>query len=222
MVKSMKTRLKKLIYTAIPVLVFLFTSLVFSGTGISKNFRLAIKQAIEKRLVSMDEWPESQTFDAMYILGGNQKAQIFKFDVASEIHNQKICRNIYFMSLDGFTEFSADLAKNLTADEWSFLKMKRRGIPSSDVMALSMERGMLGTMTEANNVAELMSQNSYTSLLLVAAPYHTQRVRLSYGHFLKNKEIKTIILGSGEPVYLRGLILEWLKLKLYEIIFMMY
>lgn len=204
------------------ILLGLFSAIVFTENEVGRNFRVALRSVLENELIEVDGWPQSQTFDASYILGGNPRAQRYKFHVVSKIYDQNICRKIYMLSHKGKMGYDANLKRNQTVDEWSFLKMKRLGVPSSAVMTLSMERGMFGTMTEASNVAELVSQNNYMSLLLVAAPYHTQRVRLSYGHFLKDKEIEIIILGSGEPVYLRGLILEWLKLKAYEILFKLY
>jgi uncharacterized SAM-binding protein YcdF (DUF218 family) len=190
-------------------------------SDMSKDFRKSLREVIKQELVTIDEWPDEQTFDAMYLLGGNQRAQKYKFDVASKIHRQKSCRNIYFLSLEGLAAYNAELARNLTADEWSYLKMEKLGIPSSDVKAISMEKGMLGTMTEAENIAKLVMQSNYKSLLVVAAPYHSQRVRLAFEHFLSGREIDVIILGSGEPVYLRSLVLEWLKLKLYKVLLLM-
>jgi len=205
------------IITTIVLVVICLSTLMFIDNDFSRYVRFDLKQILTQRLVCIDEWPESKKFDAMYILGGSSVAQKYKFEVASRIYQQKICRNIIFMSLQGVTRYSRDLARNLTNNEWSILKMEKLGIPSSDVKAVFMEHGLLGTMNEAENISKLALRNKYKSLLLIAAPYHSRRVRLSFNNFIKGSDLKFIILGSGENVYLRSLVFEWIKLKLYQI-----
>ncbi len=209
--------MKKANFLVMPALLLIFAALLLADNRMGHYSRMILREAIENDLVNIDKWPESRTFDAMYILGGHHRSQKYKFETASRIHKQKICRNIIFLSVEDTTAFDQNLSRNFTNDEWSLLKMKNMGIPASDVMALTMEEGMLGTMNEAENVAKLVMRRGYASLLIVAAPYHSQRVRISYEHFLKNSNIDLVILGSGEQVYLKSLVLEWIKLKLYKI-----
>jgi len=179
---------------------------------------MTLGKAIETNLVSIDQWPESGVFDSMYILGGRKKSQKFKFEVASRIYSQEICRNIMFLSVEGIAAYSPELQRSLTNDEWSFLKMGKLGIQTSDVMALSIEEGFFGTMNEAKNVARFVQERGYKNILLIAAPYHSKRVRICFEKYLKGYDVDLAILSSGETVYLRSLILEWLKLKIYQIL----
>jgi len=197
-----------------------FMALLALDTEMSRSFRKVLRGAIESDLVNIDTFPEDGSFDALYILGGRHKSQRYKFEVASRIYQQELSRKIIFLSVAGTTAYSQELARNLTNDEWSFLEMEKLGIHAKDVKAFAMGKALFGTMNEANNISRLALQNNYKNLLVVAAPYHSQRVRSSYDHYLKNSNITLTILGSGEPVYLRYLLLEWIKLRLYQFVFM--
>ncbi|HAE40628.1 MAG TPA: hypothetical protein DCG57_18640 [Candidatus Riflebacteria bacterium] len=219
--KKKRGRLLTFVLSFFLILAILFTALVLMENEAGKNFRAELKARFETELIVTDQWPHAQSFDALYVLGGNIRAQRYKFNVVAKVYAQNICRKIYLMSNKGKMGYDANIAKNLTVDQWSFLTLDNAGVSSADVGAISMGKGVFGTMNEAEEVAAVVLKNGHRNLLLVASPYHSKRVRVTFEHFLNGSGVDVVVLGSGEPKYLRSLFMEWLKLKLYKVLFML-
>ena len=125
-------------------------------------------------------------------------------------------KKIWIFSKPGKTEYSRSLGRNLTNDEWSVLKLKEFGVPEEGVEAIKIKSGFFGTLSEAKGISSLIKIRGYKSLLLVSSPYHTNRVKISFDNFLKNQNTSLLIQGSEGKAFLRDLIIEFFKLKVYQ------
>ena len=186
-----------------------------AGDGNYRALSGQLKHLLLEDLVSLDSGPSSEKFDAAYIMGGDTHAQRFKFHVASEIYREGLCDRFLFMSVEGWSRYSAELARNYTNDELTVLNLERAGVDKSKLVPISIRKGPFGTMNEAKSVVDFVRKNHYRNVLVISAPYHSRRVRLSFRHFVGQDGPEIKILGSGESVRLRALIYEFLKLKFY-------
>ena len=104
----------------------------------------------------------------------------------------------------------------ISFDEWSVLKLKEYGVPEENVEAIKIDEGFFGTYSEAKGISSLIKIRGYKSILLVAQLYHTHRVKLSFNKFMADQNISLNIIGSGEQLFLRHHIVEFIKLKIYQ------
>ncbi|MCD6565659.1 MAG: hypothetical protein J7K53_06915, partial [Bacteroidales bacterium] len=138
------------------------------------------------------------------------------YKTASELYHKGICKRIWILSRPGITEYSISLGRNLANNEWSILKLKEFGVPEEDVEALKIKEGFFGTFSEAKGISSLIKKQGYKSLLLVSSPEHLYRAEISFDNFLKDQNISIYVQGSEERVLLRQLIVEFIKLKVYQ------
>ena len=199
------------------VALCVFFAIVFVG-AYSKPFDIkpAIQHWLEKRLVTVDSLPSSATVDAVYVLGGSQSSLEYKFKTVADCYRKGICKTILILSRPGITEYSRSLGRNLTNNEWAILKLKALGVSEKDVETVDIEAGFFGTLTEAKHVSVLAEKRGYTSLMLITAPYHTKRVKVSFAGMLGDKDITLYVRGSAEQYSLSVLIEEFIKLKIYQ------
>ncbi|MCG7852914.1 MAG: hypothetical protein MIO92_10370, partial [Methanosarcinaceae archaeon] len=118
----------------------------------------------------------------------------------------------------GITEYSKDMGRNLTNNEWSFMQLERWGIKRQDVEVVSIDEGYFGTLSEARGVTGLMKENGYRTALLVTAPYHTARVKRSFSRMLKDIHGRCYVTSSEEEVAVGDLVMENLKLMVYTFV----
>ena len=130
---------------------------------------------------------------------------------------QWICKRILILSRPGKTEYSSLPGRNLTNDEWAILTLEELGIPEKRIEAISVKEGFFGTFTEAKGVSKLIKKRGYKSVILISSPYHTHRVKISFEKFLKDHNIMFYVQGSGEEGRSRDLLVEFVKLKIYEL-----
>ncbi|MBC2696078.1 MAG: DUF218 domain-containing protein [Desulfobacteraceae bacterium] len=154
--------------------------------------------------------------DAIYVLSGSQRSLELNYKTASELFHKRICKKIWILSRPGKTEYSKSLRRNLTNDEWSLLKLKEFGVPAEYVEAIKIKEGFFGTFSEAKGISSLIKNRGYKSLILVSSPYHTHRLKISFGNFLKNQNTSLLIEESDAKAFLRELIVEFFKLKVYQ------
>jgi len=81
-----------------------------------------IDEHLQNYLSSTDELPPDKTFDAGYILGGNQDSLKEKYIFAAAVFASGQCKKILILSRPGTTYFSRALGRNLTNDEWSLMQ----------------------------------------------------------------------------------------------------
>jgi hypothetical protein len=163
-----------------------------------------------------------------YVLGGSQTNLEHKYKTASELYHKGICKRIWILSRPGITEYSVSLGRNLTNNEWSILKLKEFGVPTECIEPIEVKEGFFGTFTEAKGISSLIKIRGYKSLLLISSPEHLYRAEISFDNFLKDQNISiyacpvksgfylTGVKGSGGRVLLRNLLVEFIKLKVYQ------
>ena len=139
-----------------------------------------------------------------------------KYKTAAELFHKGICKRIWILSRPGKTEYNRSLGRNLTNDEWSVLKLKEFGVPEENIEPIKMDEGFFGTFSEAKGISSLIKGRGYKDILLVAQLYHTRRVKLSFNKFMTDQNVSLNIIGSGEQLFLRHHIVEFIKLKIYQ------
>ena len=193
-----------------------------TGDGHYRELSDHLKHLLLENLVSLDSGPAPERFDAAYIMGGDNRAQGFKYHAASEIYQEGLCDKFLFMSVEGRDRYSTEMARNYTRDELTALKLERAGVDKATIMPISIRKGPFGTMNEARSVIDFVKKNHYRNVLVIAAPYHSRRVRLSFSSFAGNDGLEIKIFGSGEHVRLKELLFEFMKLKLYGLLMLFY
>ena len=194
--------------------LILFT--VWLQTESASGLRTNLKQWFTRELITVDQLPPETTVDAIYVLGGSQNSLELKFKRASELYHQGICKKILILHRPGITEYSRLLKRNLTNDEWAILRLEELGIPKEYVEPISIKKEFFGTFAEAKGVSRLTKKRSYKNMVLISTPYHTRRVKISFENFLRNQELTLYVQGSDNGVFLRHLLVEFIKLKIYE------
>jgi hypothetical protein len=178
-------------------------------TDLKENIRYRLK----KELIVVDPLPPSAIIDAVYILGGCQSSLEEKF---KEYYHNGICKRILILSRPGITEYSGPLGRNLTNNEWAVLKLKKLGVSEKNIEPIDIGQGFFGTLTEAKSISMLIKKRGYKSLMLITSPYHTKRVKVSFTSMLKDTGIILCVRGSEEKFSFSELVVEFIKLKIYE------
>lgn len=203
---------------AISVWGLLGVSLVFLGSYYYGDVKLYVKAKLVQSLVSVDKMPAAGSFEMAYIMGGSWPEQRYKFRAAAEAYRNDLCKRVVFMRIAGLNRYSRKLGRNYTNDELTTVTLEEAGVAKTDVTPIQIQNGPFGTMNEARSVVEFARKHHYRNILIISAPYHSRRVRLSFDHFSGKDGPNFKILGSGEIVGTRMLIYEWLKLQLYRLV----
>lgn len=204
------------------ILIAAFAFLVSSSFALwlasesSSAFRINLKDLIREELVCVDPIIYTNVVDAIYVLGGSQSSLKLKFKTASDLYHKGISKKLMILSRPGITEYSSLLGRNLTNDEWAMLKLEELGIPKKSVEPLSIAKGFFGTLAEAKYFSMLIIKRGYKNTVLISSPYHTHRVKISFEKYLKDHNVKFYVQGSWDRGLLRELIVEFIKLKIYE------
>ena len=185
-------------------------------TDDSDEFRTNLRNRISKELIREDLKRFTDVVDAIYALGGSQNSLEFKFKTAATLYHDGICKRILILSRPGITEYSGLLGRNLTNDEWSILQLERFGVPKQIIELISMKEGVFGTLTEAKGISMLIKKRGYKSVILISSASHTHRVKISFEKFLRDHNVTIYVQGSGESGSLSNLVVEFIKLKIYE------
>lgn len=161
--------------------------------------------------------PEHGNQTLIYVLGGAQENLKSRIRLASLIYNRGLAGHVAFLSVPEITEYSPDLGRNYTQDEWFIQEMKKAGVKVPDLEIVAMPMGFFGTLSEARGIADLVKKEGYMHLILVTSAYHTRRARFTFSPYLEGK-VELSVYGSGEKVPLRHLAVEWIKLLVYRYI----
>ncbi len=167
-------------------------------------------------LTAADDLHEEKSFDAVYILGGGQESLEAKFKALAPLYADGRCRNIMILSRPGTTEYSRDLGRNLTNDEWSFLTLEKYGVSGRYVQAVKVDQGFFGTFSESRCIAEMAEEKGWKDLLLITCPHHTRRVRACFDYFLDGWAGNFLVAASEHKAGIPELLVELLKLKVYQ------
>ncbi len=208
--------LKSVFLSRLSIAVFAVSAAGLLLLGSSGLFRSNLKDYLSNRLIACDTLKPGDLVDIVYILGGSQKSLKFKFKTAADLYHQGICKKIWLLSRSGVTEYSPLLQRNLTNDEWALLNMVNLGIPAKNIEPIELKEGFFGTYSEAKGITALLKEKKYKNILLISAPYHTRRVKISFNNFLQDQDVSVYVQASSEKLFLRHFIVEFIKLKIYQ------
>lgn len=181
------------------------------------GFADAIRHSLLSHLTAEDNLPADKAFDAIYILGGGQESLKAKYKTLARLYAQDRCGKIMILSRPGTTEYSRELKRNLTNDEWSFITLEKMGVPRKEISPLVVESDFFGTFSEARCIRQKAAKENWNNILLITSPHHTKRVRDSFTYFLGDIIQEIWIVGSNQYAGFLELINEWGKLKVYQL-----
>lgn len=177
-----------------------------------------IRQTLLEYLVSVHKLSSKDTFDAVYILGGGQESLRAKYKRVGTLYNKGCCKKIYILGRTGITEYSNNLGRNLTNNEWSLMILEYFGVPRESIKLCRVEDGFFGTFSEAKSVSKLACEKDFNSLLLITSPHHTRRVKESFAYFLNKSSVDMKVIASEKQISgISELLYEFLKLKVYQL-----
>jgi len=208
--------LKPIFLIIFSTLLAFMLSIIWLNSNSASNFRADLKHLLSDELIHINSPAPGTKVDTIYVLGGSQKSLEYRFKTAAGLFHKGICKNIWILSRPGKTEYSPSLGRNLKNDEWSILKLKEFGVPKEFISPIKVKEGFFGTFAEAKDVSSMLKNEGFKSLLLVSSSYHTRRLKISFNNFLKNQNTSLLIQGSEGRPFLRDLIVEFIKLKVYQ------
>ena len=191
-------------------------SIIWLDSNSASHVRADLKHLLSEELIRINPPAPGAKVDAIYVLGGSQTSLEYRYKTAADLFHKGIYKKIWILSRPGKTEYSRSLGRNLTNDEWSILKLKEFGVPKEHIEPIKIKEGFFGTFAEAKSISSLIKSRGYKSLVLVSSPYHTHRLKISFDNFLKNQNTSLLIQGSDAKAFLRDLIVEFFKLKVYQ------
>jgi uncharacterized SAM-binding protein YcdF (DUF218 family) len=214
-VAKFKTKNPKLYYFLSALFVFALST-IWLNSNSADHYRTDLKQLILAKLIYDNPPPSGAKVDAIYVFGGSQRSLEFKYKTVADLFHNGTSKRIWILSRPGKTEFSRDLGSNLTNDEWSIQKLKEFGVPEKNVEAIKIEGRFFGTFSEAKDISSLLKSRGYNDIVLISSDYHTKRIKISFDNFLKNQDTSIYVQGSGGRLSLRPIIVEFIKLKVYQ------
>jgi uncharacterized SAM-binding protein YcdF (DUF218 family) len=152
----------------------------------------------------------------IYVLGGNQKSLVPRFEKASGLYHQGVAGKIHILSRPGITEFSPELGRNLTNDEWAVREMEILKVKRGDIVPVLVDPIYFGTFSEAKSLSDMVRKKGYKRLILVSSMRHTRRAYNTFNSFLSNTPIELYIYGAGEISGIQDLLSEYIKLIFYD------
>lgn len=180
-----------------------------------------VKGLLLESLVIQGELPTARTVPGqgsqtlIYVLGGAQDDLKWRIRLASEIYGRGLANHVAFLSVREITEYSPDLGRNYTQDEWVTHEMMKSGVKVADMEFVGMTTGFFGTLSEARGIAELVKKKGYRRLMLVTSSYHTHRALFAFSTYLNGK-VELSVHGSDEKAPLHHLVAEYIKLLVYR------
>ena len=168
--------------------------------------------------ISEDVITEGSSLDVLYILGGSPSSLREKHAKVGRLSGKIEYKKIMILDRPGITEYSKEMGRNLTSNEWSVRELENQGIKKRDIELVSTEKGYFGTLGEARAVTELMKVRGYRTALLVTAPHHTARVKRSFSRILGEINGECFVTSSEEKAPIGELLMENIKLAVYTLI----
>jgi hypothetical protein len=153
-----------------------------------------------------------------YILGGTQESLSYKWKTVGRLYTEGAVSKILVLHRPGITEYSPELGRNLTNDEWAVGKLKEEGVAVETVEFVSVPPATFDTFAEARVISALARSRAVKHLVLVSSTHHTKRVWLSFSHFNVDNAFESYTYGSEERAGIFELLMENLKLRMYKYI----
>jgi uncharacterized SAM-binding protein YcdF (DUF218 family) len=132
------------------------------------------------------------------------------------LYHQGVAGEIHILSRPGITEFSPELGRNLTNDEWAVREMEILKVKRGDIIPVFVEPLYFGTLSEANRISDMVRKKGYKRLVLVSSTHHTRRAHNSFNSFLSKTHVGIYVYGAGDSTGLIELLSEYIKLLFYE------
>ena len=153
---------------------------------------------------------------AAYILGGTQDSLSYKWKTVGQLYTEGTVRKIFILHRPGITEYSPELGRNFTNDEWAAGKLKEEGVSVENVEFVPVPPAIFDTFEEARVISALARSRKVKHLLLVSSMHHTKRMWLSFSHFNADNAFEAYIYGSEEKAGIIELLRENLTLRIYR------
>ncbi|WP_152005871.1 YdcF family protein [Desulfoluna spongiiphila] len=179
--------------------------------------KAGLRDALRRELVDMDS-PIRGTADVIYVLGGGVRSTRSHLKRAAALYHQGVSKKILYFHRDGDTVRDWGLGRVISRDAWVVRQLVDLGVPVSDTEAVPVMEGFWGTYSEAEAVALLLAKRNQKSLVLVTSPHHTKRVRQSFAYFFQGQGVSILVGGSDDKAYLRELLMEHVKLRVYSLL----
>ena len=212
---KLKIQSPKLYFSFSALLVFTL-SVIWLNSNSANNFRTDLKHLLLDELIRISPPAPGTKVDVIYVLGGSQDSLEYKYKTAAGLFRKGICKKIWILSRLGKTKYSPSLGRNLTNDEWSILTLNEFGVPKEHIEPIKMKEGFFGTFSEAKGISSLIKSRGYKEILLISTIDHTHRAKISFENFLINEKVSVYAQSYGEDMLLRNLLVEWVKLKVYQ------
>jgi len=216
--------------TFIVIIIFSITigNILWEQSGVGRNYCNNIYNkllyTLKKKLVMEIPLPTGiynqgiKKSMAIYVLGGDQGSLTSRFQKAASLYHQGFSKNILILSRTGITEFSRKLGRNLTNNEWAIRELERLNVKKEDIEPVFVKKTLLGTMSEANDLSNIVNKKGLNGVILVTSDYHTRRVFTAFSRYASNRNIELYVYGSNDTADLQILLSEYIKLLFYKTI----
>lgn len=219
---------KYLIYVA--VLIVLLSILIVNSRNysiyVNRNYLyiqydklldlIAGKLILEKPLTASISEKGLKIKPLIYVLGGNQDSLVNRFRKAAGLYHKGLSKNILILSRPGITEFSPELGRNLTNNEWAIRELERFNVRKEDIEPVSVQKKAFGTLSEAKDLSDIVRKKGCNRLILVTSDYHTRRALHAFLKYGSDNSFELYIYGSENEKNLIGLLSEYMKLFIYD------
>lgn len=152
----------------------------------------------------------------IYVLGGNQDSLTHRFREASILYHQGLSNKILILGRPGITDYSTDLGRNLTNDEWAIRELGKFNVIKEDIEPVTVQASFFGTLSEAKALQDIVRKKGCNILILVTSAYHTRRTFITFSKFASIRSLELYIYGSNDAPGVRGILLEYMTMLLYE------
>lgn len=152
----------------------------------------------------------------IYVLGGNQDSLVHRFRKAASLYHKGFSKKILILSRPGITEFSPELGRNLTNNEWAIRELERFNVRKEDIEPVSVQNKAFGTLSEAKDLSDIVRKKGCNRLILVTSDYHTRRVLHAFLKYGSDNSFELYIYGSEKEKDLIVLLSEYMKLFIYD------
>ena len=177
---------------------------------------IAGKLILEKPLPESISEKELKIKPMIYVLGGNQDSLVNRFRKAASLYHKGFSKKILILSRPGITEFSPELGRNLTNNEWAIRELERLNVKKEDIEPVSVQKKGFGTLSEAKDLSDIARKKGCNRLILVTSDYHTRRVLHTFLKYGSDNSFELYIYGSEGKKDFIVLLSEYMKLLMYE------
>jgi uncharacterized SAM-binding protein YcdF (DUF218 family) len=174
------------------------------------------KLIIEKPLSESNSENKSKIKPMIYVLGGNQDSLVNRFRKAASLYHKGFSKKILILSRPGITEFSPELGRNLTNNEWAIMELERLNVRKEDIEPVSVQKKIFGTLSEAKDLSDIVRKKGCNRLILVTSDYHTRRVLHAFLKYGAENSFELYIYGSKNEKKFIDLLSEYMKLFVYD------